>query len=70
MPDDPNICGGADRSLSREELEDAVHQAGANAENVPQASADRAACPPSRDAIRLAQAVRVAQALRRLQLGR
>ncbi len=70
MPDDRHSCSGAERSLSREEPEDAVRKAGANAEDVSQALADRAACPQSRDAIRLAQAVRVAQALRRLQLGR
>ena len=71
MPDDPKICGGADRSLPREEPEDAVHQARTNAENVKQVVAQRAPRPPSsRDAIRLALAVRVAQALKRLQLGR
>lgn len=70
MPDDPNICGGAD-PLSREELEDAVHRAGTQAENVKQVSAHRAPGPPSsRDALRLALAIRVAQALKRLQLGR
>ena len=71
MPDDPKICGGAGRSLSREEPEDAVLQARAKAENVKQVVADRAPRPlSSREAIRLALAVRVAQALKLLQLGR
>lgn len=71
MPDDPKICGGADGSLSREEPDDAGLQARAGAENVKQDVAQRAPCPPSsRDAMRLALAVRVAQALKRLQLGR